>query len=273
MANLSAHLINKFYTDYSSREIAFNKSVIRITGLEPQKVFLKIKGEQWSCVIYSCSMKSAKVIANMDAQSFEAINKSKNNINLRLSFLPPEHKNSIVFFIPSHVDGYRNFNSKNANTHLLSLSFTQKPPDDLIEILGKLILEKDNFEKRKDVRISLDGKIIWDFGLSSNRSVVIIDNIKRPAIIKNLSASGALIIMSCHPKFIMNKKAEIILPLIKNNLKLTIEGEIVRNENIEGRKDIFGIGINFDFEKIPMEYKQLINNYLDKLEGIAKHNK
>ena len=78
MANLANHILNKFLTDYGTREIAFNKSLIKFTGLETKKVFLKISGEQWSCVLYSCSMKSAKVIVSFDQKAFELLKKYKN---------------------------------------------------------------------------------------------------------------------------------------------------------------------------------------------------
>ena len=218
-------------------------------------------------------MKSAKVIANMDNLSFDAIKRAKNFINLRLSFLPPEHKSPIMFFIPSNVDGYKNFSKSNPLTHLINLSFTQKPPDDLIEILGNIIKEKEDYEKRHDVRINLEGKIIKDFGLNTNRSTIIIENIKRPCIIKNLSVSGAFIILSCNPKFIMNKKAILNLSIIKHKVSIQIEGVILRNESAENRKDIFGIGIEYNKEKIPLEYKELFNEYIEKLEEMAKLNK
>jgi len=273
MPKISSHQINEYYKNFINREIAFNKSIIRVTGLEPKKVFLKIKGEQWSCILYSCSLKNAKVITNMNNQTFQILKEAKNFINLRLSFLPYEHKNSIVFFIPSHVDGYKNFNTNNPNTYIINLSFTKKPPDDFIEIIGDVINEKNNFEKRKDFRINLEGKIIWDIGLITNKSIAVIDNIKRPCIIKNLSVSGALLMLVCNPKFILNKKIDLHMKLIKNKADISIEGIIKRSEDIEGRKDIHGIAIEYDKEKIPIEYKKMLNSYIDKLEEIAKHNK
>jgi hypothetical protein len=131
MPSFSQHIISQLYTAYSSRDIAFNKSIANFTGLEPKKVFLKIKGEHFSCILYSCSMKTAKIIMFLDQKSFELLKNANNIVNLRLSFLPNESKNSIVFFVPSHVDSYKAFNNSN-NTFILSLSYTQKPPDDLI---------------------------------------------------------------------------------------------------------------------------------------------
>ncbi|HOJ63211.1 MAG TPA: PilZ domain-containing protein [Spirochaetota bacterium] len=272
MANLSTQKLSQYYEKYNSKEVAFNKSIIKIVGLETKKVFLKIKGDPCPCVLYSASMKQAKVIINLDTYSFEEIKKANNFVNLRLSFFPKEAKSPITFFVPSMVKGYNIFKMKSSTQapFLMTLEYTQKPPDDLIEILGKIIETAENFEKRKSLRINLEGKIIADIGLTTSKSYAIIDNIKRPCIIKNISAYGCMIILSCVPKFIMNKDAVINLFLIEKSEPLQIEGKIVRYEDVANRKDIYGIGIEFYEEKIPYEYKTLINNYLDKLEDLVK---
>ncbi|MBN2547337.1 MAG: PilZ domain-containing protein [Spirochaetes bacterium] len=270
MASYAAHILNKYYTDYNNREIAFNKSTIKFTGLEPKKIFLKIAGDQWSCVLYSCSMKSAKIILKMDVKAFDQLKKAKNFVNLRLSFFTSEMKSSIVFFVPGSVKGYKNFLNQNTSTFLMTIDFTQRPPDDLIEILGKIIKEREDFEKRKDIRILLEGKITFDIGFKTNKCIAVIDNIKRPCIIKNISAGGAMIVLACNPKFILNKPIKLIFVISYLNEPLFMEGIIKRSEGIEGRKDIYSIGVEYEVEKIPIEYKKLINNYLNKLEDYAR---
>jgi len=270
MASYATHILNKFYSEFNNREIAFNKSTIKFTGLEPKKIFLKIAGEQWSCVLYSCSMTTAKILLKMDIKSFEQLKKAKNFVNLRLSFFTSEMKNSIVFFVPCSVTGYKNFLNKDMSTFLMTLEFTQRPPDDLIEILGKIIKEREDFEKRKDIRILLEGKITLDIGFTTNKCISVIDNIKRPCIIKNISAGGTMIILACAPKFILNKPIKLFFVTSYLDEPLVLEGAIKRAEDIKGRKDIYAMGIEYDFDKIPIEYKKLINNYLNKLEDFVK---
>lgn len=268
MSHLPSHVLNKFYNEYGEREIAFNQSIIKYTGLEPKKIFLKIGGEYWHCVLYSCSMKSAKVIVNFDQKAFELLKKYKNMVHIRLSFLPDEYKNSIVFFVQGYVRGYKNFSENPKNLYLLTVDFYHRPPDDLIEILGSIIKEWEEFEKREDIRIPLEKKSLEYFGFSSNKSFCEIDMIKRPCIIKNISAGGALIILSCIPKFIMNKNIKLFFFFKDKRQILILEGNIIRYEEIQGRKDIYAIGIKFLKEKIPIEYKKLINSFLNMLNQI-----
>ena len=273
MSIVAGHQIHKLYEEYSHVELAFNKSMIKLTGLEPKKIYLKIKGDQTSCILYTCSMKGAKVIINMNPDSFELLKRANNFVNLRLAFFKPEDKNSLVFYVPANVDGYKNFNEKHKDTYIFSLSFTQKPSDDLITILGSIIQEKEKFEKRQDKRITINSKIVQELGLTSNNITIEIEKIKRLSLLRNISATGANIILSCIPKFVMNK--EIIMYLISASLKMKIEvaGKIVRYGGVQGRKDLFELGIQFDKDNIPIEYKHLINSCFDKLEDMAKNNR
>ena len=272
MANLSTQKLNHYYEHFSQKEIAFSKSIIQITGLETRKVFLKIKGEQTPCVVYSCSMKSAKIIINLDNSGFEEIKRAKNFVSLRLSFFPKDAKSPVVFFVPSVVKGYNTFNIKSNNSaaFLMSIEFTQKPPDDLIEILGRVLEAVENFEKRKSLRIALEGKVIEDMGLHSNKTIALIDNIKRPCILKNMSAFGCMVVMQCNPKFVLNKKISLEVPSKEQKSPLILEGTTMRSEDVSNRKDIHGIGIQFLEDKIPYEYKEMLNGYLDKLEEMMK---
>ncbi|OHD17666.1 MAG: hypothetical protein A2086_11200 [Spirochaetes bacterium GWD1_27_9] len=273
MATLATQKLNFLYEQFSTKEIAFSKSIIITTGLETRKVFLKIRGEQFPCILYSCSMKSAKLIINLDNMGFEEIKKAKNFVSLRLSFFSKDVKNPVVFFVPALVKGYNTFNIKASNTtaFLMSIEFTQKPPDDLIEILGKILESVDNFEKRKSLRITLEGKVADDIGLQSPKAAIVIDNIKRPCILRNISSFGCMVVLACNPKFILNKNA-LLQIFVKNVVppEIELEGVAVRAEAVSNRKDIYGIGIQFAEDKIPFEYKEILNAYIDKLEEMKK---
>ena len=181
------YLINKIYNDYGDQELFFNKSVLHVTGLEPKKVFLKVKNEQWPCVLYSCSMKFARIIMSLDADAFEFLKSVNNFVNLRFSFFREESKKSVMFYVPANIDGYRNLNEKYKNVYLVNLNFTQKPSEDLIEILGAVIEANKNFEKRGDTRISLNDRIAKDIGFESTNIIAEIDMIRRSCILRNLS--------------------------------------------------------------------------------------
>jgi hypothetical protein len=268
---LSQQAMREVYEKNKNREIAFNKTMMEMTGLEPKKVFLKIKGEHTPCVIYACSLSSAKIIVHLEKSDFDKINDAKGVVNLRFSFLPRDSKSSIVFFVPSMVTGYNTFSKRDANTFLVSLDYTNRPPDDLINILGGAITIAENFEKRKDVRINVEDRIFKDIGFASVQAVALVDNIRRPCIVKNVSASGALIILSCFPKLLMGREVVLQLRTIENE-SVNLHGNFVRSDEVVKRQDIHGMGVTFKESGIPLEYKVMINRYLDKLEDMLHKN-
>ena len=139
--------------------------------------------------------------------------------------------------------------------------------------MGKIIKEKENFEKRKDIRINIDNRVAADMGLATTQGIALIDKIKRQCIFKNLSSHGSFILLACMPKLIMEKTILLSLILAQDKEIIQIEGKIVRYEDIQNRKDIYGIAVQFINENIPINYQRIINNYLEKLENLAKHNK
>ena len=266
---IATYFINKIYNEYSNIELFFNKSVINFTGLESKKIFLKVKNELWPCILYSCSMKFARVIISLDKEAFDSLNNVNNFVNLKLSFFMQGSKNSIMFYIPANVEGYRNVSEKYKNVYLVNLNFTQKPSDDLIEILGSLIEANKNFEKRANKRITLNNKIAKDIGLISNNIIAEIDMIKRSCILRNISSNGAGILLHCIPKFLMKKPIKLHLTL-DDHSEIILNGILSRYDKIEGRRDIYELGIEFKEDKIPLEFKKVLNEYFKKLEHMAR---
>ncbi|HOJ64621.1 MAG TPA: PilZ domain-containing protein [Spirochaetota bacterium] len=272
MATLLSQKLDQYYEKYKDKEIAFNKSVMNITGLEPKKIFLKIKGDDIHCIVYSCSMSGVKILVNLTQKDFENIRIAKNMVSVRFSFINREKKDSIVFFISGNITSYKNFETKNNNLYLVSIAFIKKPPEDLIEILGRTIEISENIEKRKDVRVELTSETLKEIGLLSNSAHVSIEGVIKNCIIKDISFSGALIIFqSDNLDFLKNKKIALNLRTFDNQL-LLLNAEIVRCEFIADRKDIVFAGIQFNIDNIPSSYKEMLNNYFLKQEQKKNQN-
>ena len=82
-----------------------------------------------------------------------------------------------------------------------------------------------------------------------------------PCILRDLSFSGAKVLVSGRAEDLDQKK--IVLRISKYDQKepLVLEGEVLRTEAVEGRADILAIGLRYTSEP-PMSYKQMINSYL-----------
>ena len=273
MAILPSQKLQELYEQYGTREIAFNKSIRNVTGLDPQKICLKIGSEHLPCVLYSCSMNDAKVIMPLDTEAFEIIKRAKNLVNLRFAFFPKTSKTPIIFFVSSIVKGFTSFKLQHESSYLVSLEFNQRPPDDLIEIMGTIFQSIENFEKRRELRINLDANVVDEIEITSVNTYCVVDSIKRPCILKNLSASGCGIIMMCNPKFLINKKISVAIYVYNHKEPIIVDGVIKRSDGIEGRSDLHLMGILLNKDEIPYGYKDMINGYIDHLESLLKHKR
>ena len=146
----------------------------------------------------------------------------------------------------------------------LSLSYTQRPPDNLIEVLGSLLEASMNSQKRSEERILINPASLKKLGIPNKETVVFVENVPRKGILRDLSFSGAKIIIVGVAKFLVDKVVQLKLDLEEKSLR--ISGKVLRFEPVEGRKDLAALVILFDKENVPMEYKMIINEYLKSIK-------
>ncbi|MFO8063195.1 MAG: PilZN3 domain-containing protein, partial [Spirochaetia bacterium] len=132
MAISTSQQIARYYQQYSNVEVTFTKDVIKATLLHPKQEFLKCTGYQWPIVLYSASMTSAKVVANMNASLSEAVKKANSAVSLRLSFLQRDKTDPLSFFVAAKISGFTPYGQEKPELYFLTLTYTQRPPDDLI---------------------------------------------------------------------------------------------------------------------------------------------
>jgi hypothetical protein len=262
MALITGQHISKYYQQFGEVEVAFNKEVIRVTGLHTRNNLLKCKGGYWPCFVYSTSMRSAKIVASVKEDFFYSVKDANNLVLLQLSFKQPEKTTPLILRVSAKMAGITKYGEKNSGLSLITLTFTQRPSDDLIIILGRLLESNLNSKKRREERILINDQVIRKIGLKSKNIIVMIDNIPRKALMRDISFSGAKLIIAGLAKFLVNKSIITRLDIEETNTSLNILGKILRFEPIANRKDIASIAIQFEETQLPIEYKLLINDYI-----------
>lgn len=267
MSILTSQQINRFYDLYKDIEVTFTKEVLETTRLLKKHIYLKCLGTQWPCIIYSTSMVGAKIIANLDSASFDLIRKANSLVSLRFAFDIEDKKDKLLFFVSAKVSGFNQYNKDNPSLNFVNLTYTKRPADDLIAILGQMLEININSKKRTEERITITDDTARQIGLKSKNGRISIDSIPRNCILRDLSFSGAKIILQGIGKFLTNK--ECILGIILSDSEpLILKGKTIRFEEVEGRKDLIALAIHFHENEVPMEYKKMINNYIT-----VRHNK
>ncbi len=266
MGVATSQLISKYYERYRAIDVTFTKEVIKATGMVPQQVFLKCLGETWPCVIHSSSFDGAKIIVNSKTNLHEKIQKANNLVSLRFSFKLSDKVDPLLFFVSARTAGFAPY-AGSQDVAMFTLSYNQRPPDDLIEIMGRLLDANMNSSKRREDRILLTADSMRKIGLTLKETAVFIQGVPRRCIIRDVSFSGAKIIMVGVAKFLVEKETAIRFDFEDPRESMLIRGKTVRAEDVEGRKDLCAIAINFGEQTVPMSYKMRINDFLNQVRA------
>ncbi len=273
MAIVTSQQIKEYYEKYGKIDVTFTKDINDSLRLVRNQIYLKFKGGQRPCIIYSASLIEAKIIVALPGDLIQTL-QTDNLVSLRFCFLKEDRSDIFSFFVQSRIAGLTQYD-KERNLHFAQLSFTQRPSDDLIEILGNLLEANINAARRSEERIVINPDSLRQLGFASKSAVIQIEGIPRNAILRDISFGGIKIIIMGNPKFLMNKKSAIRLAMNSGKF-LNLQGEIVRFEPVEGRKDLAALAIKYDPACMTLEYKMLINDYLKhagRVAAIRENNK
>jgi hypothetical protein len=266
MAVVTSQQLNNYYAEYAERDVTFTKDIIMSLGLITKQVYVKFSGSQQSCIIYSTSMKSAKILINLDPATIGMIKDQNNQISVRFCFRNNDRpSDAITFFIQSKIMAMSLF-KKESGLYLITCEYSQRPPDDLIQILGTMLEASIVAKKRRDERILLNPETIRKLGFSSKNVSLVIDNIPRNAIVRDISFCGMKAIILGNAKFLINKDFHMGMNM-KDGKILYLKGKIVRFETVEGRKDICAIALSYDEKSIPMQYTLALNSYFHSVKA------
>ena len=261
MSIATNQLINEYYNRYRENELVFTKDIMRILRIDPRQIYVKCSGAQWPCIINSTSFQQAKIIVGTSGGAFQQITKKDAPpVNLRYGFTELDGS-PLVFFVTCRVSDVTPY----MNSHdlaVVTLSFTQRPPDDLIYKLGTLLAADDNFTHRKEDRIVINEDSKRALGIDKKETIIYIQNIPRRCILWNLSFSGAKVVLMGVPKFLENKDCVTRFMFSEPNEIVDVKGSIVQSVPVEGRQDLAAVGIKFDENQVPLSYKIRINDYL-----------
>lgn len=184
-------------------------------------------------------------------------------VSVRFCFSDSD-KQMISFFVNGRVSEIKPY-MNSAELSIITITFTQRPPDDLIERLGTLLDANANAMRRKDERIILNPEVKRKLGLTKEESIVQIAGVPRHCVLRDLSFGGIKILMMGIQKYVENQQAILQLRFEDPSEVIQVGGIVVGTSPIEGRKDILMVSIKFGDKTVPIAYKIRINNYLVNL--------
>jgi hypothetical protein len=269
MAVITSQKITTYYERYKAINVTFSQEIIQVTGLITQQVFLKCVSDFWPCVIYSSSFQEAKVVVNTQSGLVDKLRNANNLASLRFSFKNAETGQPVTFFVNVKSTSFAPYGGSQ-DVGLFTLQFTQRPPDDLIEIMGRMLDANVNSAKRQEERILLTVDSIRKLGLLSKETAVFIQKVPRRCILRDISFSGAKVIMMGVAKFLVDRPAALRFDFDDPRETFLINGDFIRSEAVEGRKELIALAMRFNLPAVPMGYKMRINDYLGSVRVEAR---
>jgi hypothetical protein len=268
MSIATTQQITKYYETYRTIDVTFTKEVVKSVGLIPQNVYIKCLGEQWPCVVYSSSFDGAKVLAPAKQTMMERITKANNMVSLRLSFRQSDKVDPISFFVGGKVMGFAPYAQSNGTLQFISIQYAQRPPESYLEIMGRMLEANVNSARRREDRILLTPDAMRRIRLVRKETTVAVQGVPRKCILRDLSFSGAKIIIVGLAKFLIGKECLLRVDLEDPEETVEIPGTFVRHEDVEGRKDLAAVAIQFDETRVPISYKMHLNDFLGQLRKV-----
>ena len=270
MSVITSQQISKYFDQYQKTEVTFTKDVIRATFLYPKNIQLRCLGYQWPVIMYSSSMTGARIIANIKGPLKEVTAKAKGLVQLRYSFIQKDKVDPLSFFMNAKINEFSPYNPEQPELNFITLSFTSRPPDELIFRLGRLIEANVAFQQRKEERFSATPEIMKTIGVDPRTTSLTIDNMPRKCILRDLSFSGAKVIIMGLAPFLVNKKGVLRLVLEDDEGTITIPFTVVRFEQVQGRQDLAAFALKFEDAEVPTEYKLRINTLIKNMKKTKK---
>lgn len=253
--------ISRYYDYFRDKEVVFTKANLNFLRIDPRQIYLKCNGGQWPCIINSTSLQMSKVIVGTSSGVYVEINKKKESpVSLRFCFID-ENGQPIYFFVNCTVTEIKQYQGSQ-ELAIVTLTFTQRPPDDLISKIGEFVEVNENFNIRKEERIGINKNSMRELGILKEESVIFIANVPRRCILKDISFGGARVMLLGIPKFLQDKLVQLRILFSDTNEQVALNGTVVNAVFMEGRKDISIVNIQFNANEIPMSYKFHVNRYI-----------
>lgn len=267
MGVITSQQLTRYYEQFCDTEIAFSKDIIRVLNIDPRQIYIKCNGTQWPCIINSTSFKLARIIIGTKGGAYQMISqKEPPAVSLRFCF-KEEGNQMMSFFVNSKVTNISPY-MNSQDLVIVTLTFTQRPPDDLIEQIGGLLEANQNAIRRKEEYILINEENKRKLGLMREETVVMIENVPRHCILRQISFGGAKFILLGLSQFLTNKEAVIQMDFEEPPERIQIKGKIVAAGIVEGRKDIVAVNMQFDEKLVSLTYKMHINGFLQQQRKI-----
>lgn len=264
MGIITSQQLQNYYDFYRDKEVTYTKEVLRTLAVDPRQIYVKCNGAQWPCIINSTSFQIARIIVGTKGGAYAAMaKKAPPPVSLRFYFIQ-QHDQPISFFVTGRITDISPY-MNSTELAVITLTFTQRPPDDLIEKIGSMLEANSNAIRRKDERIIITDDAKRRMNMTRDETIIFIQNVPRRCILRDISFSGAKVILLGIEKFIQGKETILRIHFDEPDEIIQLAGHVVKTSPVEGRPEIIYACLQFDEAAVPTSYRIRINTYLTSM--------
>jgi len=257
---MSNQKARSYYARFKDIDVTFTREIINVTRMVTKQIHLKCGNDLWPCALYSSSFSGAKVMINIKTGLLDKLQNVNHAVSLRYCFKLQDKGSPLTFFVPSRVTGHESYRGSD-EILLLSLQFTNRPPDDLVDIIGRLLDANINFAKRKDERILLTDENMRKIKLASKDSSAYIQDVPRRCILQEISFDNARLVMLGVPKYLLDKEAAVRFDFEDPHESFLLRGKFTNAEYVPDKKEMVTLTLDYNETVIPMGYKIRVNEF------------
>ncbi|GMO30590.1 MAG: PilZ domain-containing protein [Termitinemataceae bacterium] len=254
---------------FKSIPVTFTKEIIQVTGLQAKQISIKCASDFFPCVVYSTSFEEAKLVANIKSGVIEKLKETNNSASIKFSFILPASSERVAFLVPVRVVGHAPYNNS-SDMSTITMQFAQRPPDDLIEIVGRVIEANLNAAKRKDEIIQINAESLRKLKYAGKEVGITVQGVPRRCILRDISFSGARVIVLGISKMLINKPGSIKFEFTDPAESYEINGTFIGGDAVTDRKDMVVLDLRYDEQHLPMTYKVRLNEYLTTIRKLPQ---
>lgn len=260
MSFATSQQIDRYLELYKDVSVTFSKEVIDVLAFDAKQAYIRASGGQWPCIINSTSMLGAKIICNKNSGLLKNLStKSFSNASLRFSFMDEDTKEPVSFFVTVRLLGVSDYQMQ--DLVLVSLEYTQRAPDALIERLGRIISASVNAKRLSNEKIVLNEVNMRRISLLKKETVVFVDGVPRRCILQHVCFAGATVYMMGVATFLKNKAVTLKFEFTDPDAVIAIKGKTNKATPLEDRKDL--VSLNIEYTQPSMNYNLYLNRYFE----------
>ena len=260
MSFATSQQIDRYLELYKDVSVTFSKEVIDVLAFDAKQAYIRASGGQWPCIINSTSMLGAKIICNKNSGLLKNLStKSFSNASLRFSFMDEDTKEPVSFFVTVRLLGVSDYQMQ--DLVLVSLEYTQRAPDALLERLGRIISASVNAKRLANEKIVLNEVNMRRISLLKKETVVFVDGVPRRCILQHVCFAGATVYMMGVATFLKNKAVTLKFEFTDPDAVIAIKGKTNKATPLEDRKDL--VSLNIEYTQPSMNYNLYLNRYFE----------